>query len=237
MTKFLDNTIALPSSGRDATTAFSEGNGDVLHLLRERGDPGPPERRADFDYIVPDDTLLIENPAAVLTDAADAAQGFLDFLLTPEAQADYAQSGFRPVVDGVEIPEVEGANDPADPFPDAGHPAHDRRGLRWLGRGQREVLRRGRGHHHPSCRLRPGKHRMTSRHATGPSWPIPEVTARPARKRRSGLAGHADHLDVGARLLGLGISVTWFSLLVLIPLAALVVTAARRRLGRLRRRP
>ena len=35
------NTIALPSSGREATTAFSEGNGDVLHLLRERGDPGP----------------------------------------------------------------------------------------------------------------------------------------------------------------------------------------------------
>jgi sulfate/thiosulfate transport system substrate-binding protein len=35
----------------------------------------------------------------------------------PEAQADYAQSGFRPVVDGVDVGEVEGANDPADPFP------------------------------------------------------------------------------------------------------------------------
>ena len=115
-TKLLQNTIALPASGRDATTAFSEGNGDVLIsyeneaiLAIQNGEP--------FDYIVPDDTLLIENPATVTTDAPDSAQAFLDFLTTPEAQADYAQSGFRPVVDGVDLPEVEGANDPADPFP------------------------------------------------------------------------------------------------------------------------
>ena len=81
-------------------------------LARQNGEP--------FDYVVPDDTLLIENPAAVVPDAADAAQGFLDFLTTPEAQADYALSGFRPVVDGVELPEVEGANDPSDPFPTPG---------------------------------------------------------------------------------------------------------------------
>ena len=118
-TKLLQNTIALPASGRDATTAFSEGNGDVLIsyeneaiLAIQNGEP--------FDYIVPDDTLLIENPAAVTTDAPDSAQAFLDFLTTPEAQADYAQSGFRPVVDGVDLPEVEGANDPSDPFPTPG---------------------------------------------------------------------------------------------------------------------
>jgi sulfate transport system substrate-binding protein len=116
VTKFLKNTIALPGSAREATTAFSEGNGDVLIsyeneaiLARENGEP--------FDYVVPDDTLLIENPAAVLTDAADSAQALLDYLVTPEAQAAYALSGFRPVVDGVEVPEIEGANDPADPFP------------------------------------------------------------------------------------------------------------------------
>jgi sulfate/thiosulfate transport system substrate-binding protein len=118
-TKLLQNTIALPASARDATTAFSEGNGDVLIsyeneaiLARQNGEP--------FDYVVPDDTLLIENPAAVVEGSADSAQGFLDFLTSPEAQADYALSGFRPVVDGVELPEVEGANDPADPFPTPG---------------------------------------------------------------------------------------------------------------------
>jgi sulfate/thiosulfate transport system substrate-binding protein len=119
VSKLLQNTIALPASGRDATTAFSEGNGDVLIsyeneaiLARQSGEP--------FDYVVPDDTLLIENPATVVEGSSESAQNFLDFLISPEAQADYAQSGFRPVVDGVELPEVEGANDPADPFPTPG---------------------------------------------------------------------------------------------------------------------
>jgi len=114
--KFLTNTVALPSSGREATTAFAAGNGDVLIsyeneaiLARQGGE--------DFDYVVPDDTLLIENPAAVTKDAHPAAQDFLDFLTTPQAQEDFATFGFRPVVDGVTVPEVEGANDPANPFP------------------------------------------------------------------------------------------------------------------------
>jgi len=119
VTKFLKNTIALPGSGREATTAFSEGNGDVLIsyeneaiLARENGE--------DFDYVVPDDTLLIENPGAVTKGSDPKAQDFLDHLLTPEGQAEYATFGFRPVVDGVTLPEIKGANDAADPFPAPG---------------------------------------------------------------------------------------------------------------------
>jgi sulfate transport system substrate-binding protein len=119
MTKLLDNTIALPSSGREATTAFSEGNGDVLLSYENEAILARANGEA-FDYIVPDDTLLIENPAAVTEDAPEAAQSFLDFLTTPEAQAEYAHFGFRPVVDDVDLPEVEGANDPSDPFPAVG---------------------------------------------------------------------------------------------------------------------
>ena len=119
MTKLLDNTIALPGSGREATTAFTDGSGDVL-LSYENEAILAKQNGADIDYVVPDDTLLIENPAAVTTDAGDAAQSFLEFLTGPEAQADYAAFGFRPVVDDVEIPEVEGANDPSDPFPAPG---------------------------------------------------------------------------------------------------------------------
>lgn len=116
ITKLLNNTIALPGSGREATTAFTDGSGDVL-LSYENEAILARQNDADVDYIVPPDTLLIENPAAVTVDASDAAKSFLEFMTTPEAQADYAQSGFRPVVDGVEIEDVEGANDPADPFP------------------------------------------------------------------------------------------------------------------------
>lgn len=117
--RFLDNTVAMPGSGRDATTAFSEGNGDVLISYENEAILARANGEA-FDYVVPDDTLLIENPAAATTDASEAGKAFLGYLTTPEAQADYAASGFRPVVDGVDLPEVKGANDPSDPFPTPG---------------------------------------------------------------------------------------------------------------------
>jgi sulfate/thiosulfate-binding protein len=113
--KLLKNTIALPGSAREALTAFTEGNGDVLIsyeneaiLSRQKG--------TELDYVVPEDTLLIENPAAVTEDAAPAAKDFLAFMTTDEAQSEYAKFGFRPVIDGIEA-DVEGANDPANPFP------------------------------------------------------------------------------------------------------------------------
>ncbi|HYF74478.1 MAG TPA: extracellular solute-binding protein, partial [Nocardioides sp.] len=116
LTKLLNNTIALPGSGREATTAFTDGSGDVL-LSYENEAILAKQSGADVDYVLPPDTLLIENPAAVTVDADETARSFLEFMTSPDAQADYAQSGFRPVVDGVDIGEVEGANDPADPFP------------------------------------------------------------------------------------------------------------------------
>lgn len=116
LTKFFENTVALPGSGRDATTAFTSGNGDVLIsyeneaiLARASGE--------DFEYIIPDDTLLIENPGAVLKDADPKAQAWLDYLLTEEAQTEFAKSGFRPLVGGIDV-EVPGANDPGNPFPE-----------------------------------------------------------------------------------------------------------------------
>ena len=116
VTKLLKNTIALPGSGREATTAFTDGSGDVL-LSYENEAILAKQKGADVDYVVPDDTLLIQNPAAVTKGAPAAAKAFLEFMTGTQAQADYAQSGFRPVVDGVDVGEVKGANDPANPFP------------------------------------------------------------------------------------------------------------------------
>jgi len=114
----LGNTPALPASGREATSAFVEGDQDVL-LSYENEAILAKQNGEDIDYIVPDDTLLIENPAAITVDAKDGAKDFLDFVTSAPAQELYAGFGFRPVagVDGVELPEVEGANDPSDPFP------------------------------------------------------------------------------------------------------------------------
>ena len=111
----IGNVDTFPGSGRDATTAFLGGVGDVLIsyeneaiLARQQGE--------SFDYIVPDTTLLIENPGAVTIDADPHAQAYLDFVLSPEGQAAFASVGFRPI-DGTAVTDVEGANDPADPFP------------------------------------------------------------------------------------------------------------------------
>ncbi|SNT00530.1 sulfate transport system substrate-binding protein [Micrococcales bacterium KH10] len=118
LSKVLANVAAFPGSGRDATQAFQSGTGDVLIsyeneaiLARQQGEK--------FDYIVPPDTLLIENPAAVLKDADPKAQAYLDFALSAEGQKIYASKGFRPIESAgdVEVGTVEGANDPSNPFP------------------------------------------------------------------------------------------------------------------------
>ena len=51
----------------------------------------------EFDYIVPDDTLLIENPGAVLKDADPKAKTYLDFVLSTAGQEEFVKKGFRPV--------------------------------------------------------------------------------------------------------------------------------------------
>ena len=114
----LANTPVLPASARDATSAFLEGDQDVL-ITYENEAILAKQSGSDIDYVLPDDNLLIENPAAVTKDAPAAAQDFLDFMESTQGQEIYAQYGFRPLesVDGVTVPEVDGANDPSDPFP------------------------------------------------------------------------------------------------------------------------
>ena len=117
VTKLYGNVVSLPNSGRDATTAFTSGTGNVFLtyeneaiLARQNGE--------DFDYIIPPTTLKIENPGAVLVDATPKATEWLDFVLSDAGQTQFALKGFRPI-DGssVEVDEVEGANDPSDPYP------------------------------------------------------------------------------------------------------------------------
>ena len=116
LTSFFTNVAALPGSGRDATNAFLAGSGNVLIsyeneaiLARQSGEK--------FDYILPEATLKIENPAAVLKDANPRASAYLDFALSPAGQEEFVKKGFRPVNAATTIGEVQGANNPADPFP------------------------------------------------------------------------------------------------------------------------
>ncbi|MBC7594616.1 MAG: sulfate ABC transporter substrate-binding protein [Kineosporiaceae bacterium] len=118
LAKFFKNVKALPGSGRDATTAFQGGTGDVL-ISYENEAIFARQSGEDIDYVVPRENLLIENPAAVTTTANPVARKFLDFVLSPAGQEEYVKVGFRPLasVKGVTIGTVKGANDPANPFP------------------------------------------------------------------------------------------------------------------------
>jgi sulfate transport system substrate-binding protein len=115
VTKVLKNTVALPGSGSDALASFVAGNGDVL-LAYENDSIAARAAGDDVDYIIPDDTLLIQNPVALTTDASAPAADFLKFQLSEAGQTDYAKAGFRPVIDGIDV-EVPGANDPSNPYP------------------------------------------------------------------------------------------------------------------------
>ena len=117
VTSFFNNVVALPNSGRDATTAFLGGTGDVL-MAYENEAILAHQNGEEFDYLIPETTMLIENPGAVLIDANPKAEEWLDFVLGEDGQRQFALKGFRPVIDGVEFDEVEGANDPSDPFPE-----------------------------------------------------------------------------------------------------------------------
>jgi sulfate/thiosulfate-binding protein len=116
MKQFFANVVALPDSGRDATTAFTSGTGDVL-LSYENEAILARQSGTDFDYVIPDSSLLIENPCALTTDASDSAQALMDFQKSEDGQKLYAETGYRPLVDVGDV-EVKGANDESDPFPD-----------------------------------------------------------------------------------------------------------------------
>lgn len=100
------NVKVMDKSGRASVTTFENGVGDVLItyenevLLRKK--QGRP-----IAYIVPDATILIENPIALIDQNVDKHQNravveaFIEFLLTEESQRAFARYGFRSVDDKI----------------------------------------------------------------------------------------------------------------------------------------
>ncbi|NLA35494.1 MAG: sulfate ABC transporter substrate-binding protein [Actinobacteria bacterium] len=116
LAKVFDNVVALPNSGRDATKAFLSGTGDVL-LAYENEAILASQNGDELDWVIPETTLLIENPGAILTDADPKAADWLEFVLSAAGQRQFALKGFRPVIDGVDTTGVTGVPDADDPFP------------------------------------------------------------------------------------------------------------------------
>jgi sulfate transport system substrate-binding protein len=95
--QILENTPVQDKSAREALQTFVGGKGDVL-LAYENEAIAAQQAGEDLDYVIPDETILIENPVAVTTDAGEKAQAFRDFLFTEEAQRIYQEKGYRPIL-------------------------------------------------------------------------------------------------------------------------------------------
>jgi sulfate/thiosulfate transport system substrate-binding protein len=101
-----ENVPVLDKSARESLQTFASGKGDVL-LGYENEAILAQQQGEELDYIVPDETLLIENPIAVVSESKqpEKAQAFVDFLYTKEAQEVFAAKGYRPVVKGAAAPD------------------------------------------------------------------------------------------------------------------------------------
>ncbi|WP_448600001.1 sulfate ABC transporter substrate-binding protein [Thermoleptolyngbya sp.] len=102
-TQLYQNAPVLARDAREATDGFlRQGQGDVLInyenevlLAKKRGE--------SLSYVVPRINISIDNPVAIVDAVVDkrgtrdVVEAFVKFLFTPEAQAEFAKVGFRPV--------------------------------------------------------------------------------------------------------------------------------------------
>jgi sulfate transport system substrate-binding protein len=92
----------MDKSGRESVTTFEKGFGDVLVTYENEALLRQLEGK-DFPFILPESTILIENPIAVVDKYVDkhgtreVAEAFVEFVYTKEAQRSFAKYGFRAV--------------------------------------------------------------------------------------------------------------------------------------------
>jgi sulfate transport system substrate-binding protein len=100
--KLFQNVSVQDSTARNALNTFLSGKGDVL-LTYESEAIAAQLAKQPVQYVIPRQTILIENPVAVTKDSSDkdAANAFLRFLRTPAAQQVFADYGYRPIVKSV----------------------------------------------------------------------------------------------------------------------------------------
>ncbi len=109
--KVLEKTTAQPGSGRDAFSAFSQGEGNVL-LTYENEAIKAEKEGEEVEYVIPPYTIQIETPIAVTEEAPEPqAEDFLKWMWSDEGQELWAENGYRPVnpklVDPKEFPAPE----------------------------------------------------------------------------------------------------------------------------------
>jgi sulfate transport system substrate-binding protein len=99
LTDIFSNVTVLDKSARDSIKNFESGNGDVA-ITYENEVLTAQKAGLEDEMVIPDSTILIENPVAVVDTYAaqhcvtDVAKAFVDFLHSEDAQALYTSVGF-----------------------------------------------------------------------------------------------------------------------------------------------
>jgi sulfate/thiosulfate-binding protein len=107
VTKVYASVPILTKDAREATDTFAkQGQGDAL-INYENEIVLAQQKGEKVNYVVPDVNISIDNPIAVVDKNVDkhgtreAAEGFVKYLYTPEAQQEFAKLGFRPLDEAV----------------------------------------------------------------------------------------------------------------------------------------
>jgi sulfate transport system substrate-binding protein len=98
----LKNVVTQPSAASAALQTFASGEGDVV-LDYEDDLIHAKKKGIALDYVIPAQTVLIENPIAVAAKSPHAgqAQAFVNWLESPAGQTLWAEQGYRPVLPAV----------------------------------------------------------------------------------------------------------------------------------------
>jgi sulfate/thiosulfate transport system substrate-binding protein len=96
--RLFGNVPVQDKSAREAIQTFVGGKGDVM-IAYENEAINAQQKHQAIDYVIPDQTILIENPIAVATKSRnqEAARAFVDFARSPAGQELFAKKGYRPV--------------------------------------------------------------------------------------------------------------------------------------------
>jgi sulfate/thiosulfate transport system substrate-binding protein len=102
LSTFFKHVAVQDSSASTALNTFTGGEGDVL-LDYEDDAIQAQKAGKPIDYVVPQQTILIQNPIAVVSGAQDktAAQAFVNYLESPAGQKLWGELGYRPVLPSV----------------------------------------------------------------------------------------------------------------------------------------
>jgi sulfate/thiosulfate transport system substrate-binding protein len=111
----LQNVTVMDKSARDSIVNFEKGIGDVAITYENEVLVGQ-QAGQNYELVLPSSTIQIDNPVAVVDTyvdkhgTRDAAEAFVDFLFTPEAQKIFAKHGLR-------SPDPEIAKSTAEQYP------------------------------------------------------------------------------------------------------------------------